>query len=346
MIQAELIETHRLKQFVLRKASDNGFPVIFLHGNASHSKIWESFFKLFDKQFDLYAPDLRGFGQTQDLRIDATQGVQVWADDVLALADYYKLESFHLAGHSLGGMVCFGLLSKAPDRIKSISFLAPGSPYGYGGTKSKDGVPTFPDFSGSGAGLINTTLLEFVKNKQLRLSHPSSPINVIKRLYFSPDFKVSDSLLMELAESMTYIKIGDERYPGDFEVSSNWPYKSPGKWGPVNAISPKWNQSLVSSTLEIKVKPKLLWIHGTDDLLVSNRAMSDPGTQGKLGFLKNWPGAEIYPPQPMLDQLTYFLGQYTKTGGKVSKIELDRTGHCPHLEKPEEVLEALLDFWR
>ena len=345
MIQAEIIQSRRLKQFVLRKPSNGGIPVFFIHGNASHSKIWEHFFTLFDDGFDLYAPDLRGFGQTEDLPINATLGVGDWVDDIIALADYYKLDTFNLIGHSLGGMVCFGLLAKCAHRIQSIAFLAPGSPYGYGGTKGKDGDPTCKDFSGSGAGLINPILLNFIIQNDLFADHPSSPANVIKRLYFSPDFKPSSTLIRELTEAMTLIKLGKNRYPGDAVDSPNWPYNAPGKWGPTNAISPKWNQNLTYDCLNVNPKPNLLWVHGTDDLLVSNNAVSDPGTLGALGFIPNWPGNDVYPPQPMLDQLHYFFESYSKNGGNVSQKELPKTGHCPHIEKPNEVFNTLLNFW-
>jgi pimeloyl-ACP methyl ester carboxylesterase len=49
-----------------------------------------------------------------------------------------------------------------------------------------------------------------------------------------------------------------------------------------------------------------------------------------------YPGAEAYPPQPMLDQIRKVLDDYTAAGGSYEEVLIDDCGHVPFIEKPEE----------
>jgi hypothetical protein len=83
-----------------------------------------------------------------------------------------------------------------------------------------------------------------------------------------------------------------------------------------------------------------LWIRGADDLAVSDRALSDPGTLGMLGVLPGWPGAEVYPPQPMLGQTRAVLEKYAAAGGAYQEVVISDAGHAPYLEKLAEFNRA------
>ena len=83
-------------------------------------------------------------------------------------------------------------------------------------------------------------------------------------------------------------------------------------------------------------KPKILWVRGSHDLVVSNSAASDPGTLGIAGILPNYPGKEIYPPQPMIDQTRAVLEKYAAAGGSFQEIVIQDAGHVPFIEKPAE----------
>ena len=62
----------------------------------------------------------------------------------------------------------------------------------------------------------------------------------------------------------------------------------------------------------------------------------DLGTLGQLGYVPGWPGAEVYPPQPMVAQTRYVLDQYAAQGGAYQEVVMADCGHCPYIEKPEE----------
>src|SRR3970282_2032578 len=101
------------------------------------------------------APDLRGYGDTEDKLIDATRGAGDFVDDLLALMDALQAEKAHLIGHSMGGTLVMNLIAAASDRVLSVTWVNPGSPYGFGGSKGLDGKPCYDDFAGSGGGVVN-----------------------------------------------------------------------------------------------------------------------------------------------------------------------------------------------
>ena len=85
----------------------------------------------------------------------------------------------------------------------------------------------------------------------------------------------------------------------------------------------------------------MLWVRGAQDLAVSNNAASDPGTWGPMGLVPGYPGAEAYPPQPMLEQIRAVLERYSAAGGSYSEIVIEDCGHVPFIEKPDEFDGAL-----
>ncbi len=65
--------------------------------------------------------------------------------------------------------------------------------------------------------------------------------------------------------------------------------------------------------------------------------MFDMGTLGQLGYVPGWPGADVYPPQPMVSQTRAVLEQYARTGGMpMEEHIIANAGHGPHIEKAEE----------
>lgn len=294
-------------------------------------------------QYRALAPDQRGYGLSDaTATIDATRGCGDWVDDLAALADHLQLDRFHLVAHSLGGCVAWGALGKWPERLLSATLIAPGPPCGFGGTHGLRGKLNFPDGAGSGAGLVNPAFARRLQDGDRNdPDNPFSPRTVMNRLYWKPPFQPPRE--EQLLTAMLQVHVGEGQYPGDMTASPNWPGVAPGRAGPVNALSPRYNQHVLDQLLTATEKPPLLWIHGSDDAIVSNTSMSDPGYQGQLGFRPNWPGEETFPSQPLLSQVQHALDEYEQRGGRVRRMELTDVGHTPYLERPVEVMAALAE---
>jgi len=329
-ITAKVITSSRLTTRVLFAGPEAGTPVLFLHGNVSSATWWEEVMVTLPEGFRGMAPDQRGFGQAEPAKkIDATRGMGDLADDAAALLDHLNLEHAHIVGNSLGGSVIWRLLIDYPERILTATMVAPGSPYGFGSTKDVTGMPCYNDFAGSGGGLANPELLKRLAAGDRSLDSIFSPRSALRNLLVKPPF-IPDRE-EELVSAMLGIHLGEQDYPGDSVPSPNWPYVAPGRWGAANALSPKYADN-VDKLHTVTPKVNILWTRGSHDLAVSNNAASDPATVGAAGLLPNWPGPEIYPPQPMLDQTRAVLEQYTAAGGFYREVVIHDTGHAPFLE--------------
>ena len=91
---------------------------------------------------------------------------------------------------------------------------------------------------------------------------------------------------------------------------------------------------LTVSSAENKVKA--LWIYGAEDVAVSNSAASDPGTWGPTDRLPGFPGADAYPPQPMMEQIRTLLEAYASHGGSYEEVAIEGSGHVPFITHQDE----------
>lgn len=337
-LSATTITSTRLTTRVLFRPGE-GEAVLFVHGNASSATFWEETMLALPASFHAIAPDQRGYGGAdRSKKVDATRGMGDFADDAFALLDTLGIQKAHLVGHSLGGAVVWRMMMDAPERILSVTVAAPGSPYGFGGSKGNDGQMCNPDGAGSGGGIVNAEFTKLMAADERGADNPqASPRVVMNTYYWKPPFKAARE--EELLSSLNSEHIGAQEYPGDFEPSPHWPFVAPGKFGPANALSPLYAGD-VSKIFSINPKPAVLWIHGADDQIVSDASLFDMGTLGALGVIPGWPGAEVYPSQPMVSQVRAMLEGYQANGGRYQEVVFEGCGHTPYLEKPEAFNQA------
>ncbi len=332
-IRAERVQTKRLATRILFAGPEGGVPVLFLHGNLTSATWWEETMTALPAGFRGIAPDQRGYGDADpQAKIDATRGTQDLMDDALALLDHLGIEQAHVVGNSMGGSVIWQMLISSPQRFLSATLVSPGSPYGFGGTKDVDGTPCYADFAGSGGGLANRELIERIAAGDRGLESLFSPRAALRMLVYKPPFvPVREE---ELLSAALKTHIGPQGLPGDSVSSANWPYVAPGQWGLANATSPKY-AGAIDRLYGIEPKVPILWVRGSHDLAVSDAAASCPGALGAKGLIPNWPGAEIFPPQPMIAQTQTVLERYAAAGGRFREVVIEDTGHVPFIEKPE-----------
>jgi pimeloyl-ACP methyl ester carboxylesterase len=338
-ITQHTLKTPRLTIAYL-EAGSGDTPIVLIHGNCASSLFFQDFMLALAAtgKYTVYAPDMRGFGDTETLPVDATRGLSDFADDLNSFAGARNLTAFHLLGWSLGANVAMQYAIDYPGTLRSLTLESPGSPFGFGGSKGADGSLVWPDAAGSGGGTANP---EFVKRiaEGDRGSEQFSPRTVMNTFYFKPPFRAAPDREEIYVTSLLSTKVGPGNYPGDLTPSANWPNVAPGQQGQNNALSPKYmNQANFA-----KIHPQLpvLWVHGADDQIVSDTSLFDFGFLGQLGFVPGWPGAEVYPPQPMKLQIRAVLDVYKANGGQYREVMLADCGHSPHIEKLEAVCELV-----
>jgi pimeloyl-ACP methyl ester carboxylesterase len=341
-VNSEVIATPRLETHVLGSGPEDGIPVLFVHGNASSSRFFgETLAALASHaRYRGLAPDLRGFGDSETKPIDATRGVGDFSDDLRSLVQALGLESLHLVGWSAGGSVAMQYTMDHPSMVASLVLVDPMSPYGFGGTKDDGGTPCWPDFAGSGGGTANPEFVGRLQANDRTDSDPNSPRNVMNNFYFKPPFRAARE--EDLLSSILSTRTGEDNYPGDMNVSENWPGVSPGERGVNNAISPMYCN--LEDFARVQPGPPVLWVRGEDDVIVSDTSLLDFGYLGQLDVVPGWPGAEVYPPQPMVSQIRAVLDAYEARGGRYSERVIPDCGHTPHVEKPQDFQRLFFGF--
>jgi len=317
-----------------------GPTFVFLHGNTASSLFWEDTMLALPAGAGAIAPDLRGYGRSESLPIDATRGVRDWSDDLHALLCAMDArEGLNLVGWSLGAAVAMQYAIDYPGSVSSLTLVSPVSPYGYSGTHGLDGAPNYPDFAGSGAGGVNRDFIAMLiaKNKE---SGPdiALPRNVVNATFYKPPFRSprEDEFLDEVMAAV----VGDGNYPGSFAPSPNWPFYAPGDTGVLNAFSPKYLN--LRGFVGMTPRPPVLWVRGADDQLVSDFSLADIAVLGKLGAVPGWPGDAVCPPHPMVAQIRKLLEDYAAAGGSFEELVFEGCGHSPHIERPDEFVAALV----
>jgi pimeloyl-ACP methyl ester carboxylesterase len=348
-VSSREVSTPRLTTHLLESGPEEGEPVLFVHGNVASSRFFEETLAALPPNCRGLAPDLRGFGRSEPKPVDAARGLRVLSDDLYDLMkalEHATSRKVHLVGWSLGGGVVMQYAIDHPDEVASLTLCCPIPPYGMGGTKDVTGTPCWPDYAGSGGGLVNP---EFVRYLEQGLGddpqdpdNPSSPRNVMNTTYFKPPFRVSREREEILVSEILRTKVGEYNYPGDRVPSPNWPKVAPGRWGVVNAFSPKYCD--LSAFAAIEPRPDVLWVRGADDRTVSDTSAADFAYLGKLGIVPDWPGEEIYPPQPMVSQIRALLDEYVVSGGSYREEVFADCGHSPHIEKPDAFRKVFIDF--
>jgi pimeloyl-ACP methyl ester carboxylesterase len=96
-----------------------GDPLICVHGLGCDRRAWALQIQPFSEGYKAVFFDNRDVGQTS-LAAQSYSTADM-GQDVLALADHLELESFHLLGISLGGMVSQQVALSAPDRVRTLT---------------------------------------------------------------------------------------------------------------------------------------------------------------------------------------------------------------------------------
>jgi pimeloyl-ACP methyl ester carboxylesterase len=189
--------------------------------------------------------------------------------------------------------------------------------------------------------LGNPEVIKRIAEGDRSLESPFSPRAALRALVFKPPFVPERE--EDLLSAMLTVHLGEQDYPGDSVPSPNWPYVAPGVWGSVNALAPK-HLGDINRLYKAEPKLDLLWVRGSHDLAVCDSAAACPGTLGAAGLIPNWPGSEVYPPQPMLGQIRAALEKYAAAGGSYREVVIEDTAHVPFIEKPEEFNAVLHEY--
>ena len=181
MLNARTIDTQRIKINVLTCGNPAAETILFIHGNLSSAVFWERTMIALQDDFYCLASDLRGFGETEPLKVDATLGLDDLAHDVFALTRYLEMDRFHVVGHSMGGGMAMKMMLLRPEVLDSVTLVNTISPYGYAGSTDEQGTRCYPDGSPGGAEYVDD---EFIRRLARRT--PCRRVTFLRNCISSP----------------------------------------------------------------------------------------------------------------------------------------------------------------
>ena len=126
-----LLKTDPHSGILYRQWQAGSSKAVFLlvHGLGGHSARWEFFSEYFLRQgFSSYAIELKGFGETKDVR-GHVSSFNVYYDDLRVLIAIIKKENpgkkIFLVGESMGGLIAFIFAAKEPQLLSGAVCLVP-----------------------------------------------------------------------------------------------------------------------------------------------------------------------------------------------------------------------------
>jgi aminoacrylate hydrolase len=113
------IETDGARVQYQRKGE--GPAVLLIQGVGAVGEAWRPQIDGLADRFTLISFDNRGIGGSE-LR-DRRLTIEAMAADAIAVMDAEGVREFHVAGHSMGGVIAQAVALRVPDRVRSLAFL-------------------------------------------------------------------------------------------------------------------------------------------------------------------------------------------------------------------------------
>ncbi|MDP3998477.1 MAG: alpha/beta hydrolase [bacterium] len=100
-----------------------GKPAVFIHGHRSDAKRFQGLFSKVSKKYKIYAPDLPGFGKSEELA--SFHNLENYFPYVLGFIEKLNLKRFTLIGASMGVILATLAAMEMPQKVEKAVFLAP-----------------------------------------------------------------------------------------------------------------------------------------------------------------------------------------------------------------------------
>jgi pimeloyl-ACP methyl ester carboxylesterase len=122
---SDFVSVNGIRQHYIRYSAKRP-PVILLHGWPEYCEVWRPVMNRLKGQFDLIAPDLRNFGDSDKPAGNtptANIGADVLSSDLLAFADRLGLKRFGIVSHDVGAYVAQRFAREHPERVAGLFFF-------------------------------------------------------------------------------------------------------------------------------------------------------------------------------------------------------------------------------
>lgn len=107
-----------------RTALVNRETLVLLHGSAGSSAMWSQIASSLQPLYRILAPNLIGYGGSDDWPTDAAFDLQIERAAIEPLLRCCA-KSYHLIGYSYGGVVALDLALAQPERVRTLTLIEP-----------------------------------------------------------------------------------------------------------------------------------------------------------------------------------------------------------------------------
>ncbi len=104
------------------RIAGDGPPVTLIHGVGSYLESWDGVIAALGGGYQFLRYDLRGHGASP--KPPGPYTLDDFVDDLAALLDARGIESTHLTGFSLGGLIAQAFALAHPDRLRSLTLIS------------------------------------------------------------------------------------------------------------------------------------------------------------------------------------------------------------------------------
>jgi len=102
-----------------------GEPLVLIHGTGAMLQTWDDWVNLLSPHYKIIRMDIPAFGLTGP-RADNVYSDSMYVDFIEQFTKKVGVDSFHLAGNSLGGLIAWKYAAAYPQKVKKLILVDPG----------------------------------------------------------------------------------------------------------------------------------------------------------------------------------------------------------------------------
>ena len=115
------LEANGISMHAVRQGPSDAPTLVLLHGWPEFWYVWHKIIPGLARDFDVIAPDLRGYGDTQTP--DGVPRIQDYVRDLEGLMDGLGVETAGLVSHDVGAYIAQGFAQAFPARVEGLFFF-------------------------------------------------------------------------------------------------------------------------------------------------------------------------------------------------------------------------------
>lgn len=109
---------------VVYSEGGEGETILLLHGFGASGDSWNQLARILTRKHRVIAPDLPGWGASTRIETES-YGYTAQLQRLDSLVREWKLDRFHLMGHSMGGFLAAAFAARFPERVITLALLCP-----------------------------------------------------------------------------------------------------------------------------------------------------------------------------------------------------------------------------